>query len=55
MSIVEHQNALRSKHANLEKLIAEEQHRPLPDQTTLAKLKKEKLKIKEALAGERTQ
>ncbi|MEO1019697.1 MAG: DUF465 domain-containing protein [Pseudomonadota bacterium] len=55
MSMADHLDALRSKHANLEKQIAEERHRPLPDQTTLVKLKKEKLKIKEAIEIGRVQ
>ena len=46
-----HVSALQSRHANLEARIAEESQRPLPDTATLARLKKEKLRIKEALAG----
>lgn len=42
--------ALETVHANLERQIDEESHRPLPDQTHLTELKREKLKIKEALA-----
>lgn len=49
MSMHEHVDSLRSKHARLEQLIDEEQHRPLPDQTTVSRLKKEKLRIKEEI------
>lgn len=49
MPIQEHVQSLRAKHAKLEELIADEMHRPLPDQTALAQLKKEKLKIKEQI------
>ena len=45
-----HISALETKHAGLDARISEESHRPLPDMATLARLKKEKLKIKEALA-----
>jgi len=46
-----HMSALESKHAVLDARIAEESHRPNPDMTTLSRLKKEKLKVKEALNG----
>ena len=49
MPIQEHVESLRAKHAKLEEMIADELHRPLPDQTALAQLKKEKLKIKEQI------
>lgn len=45
-----HQMALETKHATLDKRIDEEIHRPLPDAIRLAELKKQKLKIKEAIA-----
>ena len=44
-----HQAALETKHAVLDRRIAEESHRPLPDATILAGLKKQKLKLKEEL------
>lgn len=44
-----HFSALAAKHARLDRRIGSEQQRPLPDQAVLAQLKKEKLKIKEAL------
>ena len=46
-----HLSALEAKHAGLEAQIEEESQRPAPDTTTLHRLKKEKLKIKEALEG----
>jgi len=49
MSMQEHVESLRSKHARLEQLIADETHRPHPDQGRVVQLKKEKLKVKEAI------
>lgn len=49
MSLHEHVDSLRTKHATLEQMIDEEQHRPLPDQVTLTRLKREKLRIKEEI------
>ena len=49
MPLQEHVESLRSKHARLEALIEDEMHRPLPDQTTIARLKKEKLRLKEEI------
>ena len=46
-----HVSALQTRHASLEERIAEESQRPMPDTATLARLKKEKLRIKEELAG----
>ena len=46
-----HLSALELKHAGLDARIAEENQRPHPDDVTLSRLKKEKLKIKEAIAG----
>ena len=46
-----HMSALETKHAGLDARIAEENQRPHPDSATLARLKKEKLKLKEAIAG----
>ncbi|WP_138379121.1 DUF465 domain-containing protein [Luteithermobacter gelatinilyticus] len=44
-----HLNALSEKHANLEKMISEEELRPAPDSLILHGLKKEKLKLKEEI------
>lgn len=49
MSLHEHVDSLRAKHARLEQQIDEEQHRPLPDSAILLKLKREKLRLKEAI------
>lgn len=49
MSMHEHVDGLRSKHARLEQLIDEEMHRPLPDQAAISRLKKEKLRLKEEI------
>ena len=46
-----HLSALEAKHAGLEAQIEEENQRPAPDTTTLHRLKKEKLKIKEEMEG----
>ena len=49
MSMHEHVDGLRTKHARLEQLIDEELHRPLPDQSALTRLKRKKLRIKEEI------
>ena len=46
-----HLNALETKHATLESRIAAEQARPSPDATTIAELKRQKLRLKEEIAG----
>ncbi len=48
---VSHLSALKSRHADLDAKIANEERRPAPDASLLAMLKKQKLKIKEALFG----
>ena len=45
-----HASALQLKHAGLERKIAEEMSRPLPDIDTVRDLKKRKLRIKEELS-----
>ena len=45
-----HISALNAKHAVLDQRIASESQRPLPDQFLLADLKKQKLRVKEAMA-----
>jgi len=51
-SLMEHNHvfALEAKHALLDQKIHQEEQRPYPDQLTLSRLKKEKLRIKEVLA-----
>lgn len=44
-----HLSALTAKHAGIEARIAAENLRPAPDDTLIAKLKKQKLRIKEML------
>ncbi len=46
-----HVDALASKHATLHAIIDNEEHRPHPDMDLLARLKKEKLRLKDALVG----
>lgn len=46
-----HMSALELKHAGLDARICQENQRPYPDMATLARLKKEKLKVKEAMAN----
>jgi len=46
-----HLSALESKHAGIDARIAEENQRPHPDDTLLSRLKKEKLRLKEAISG----
>ena len=43
--------ALEQKHAALEALIDQEEHRPHPDDIRLHELKKEKLRIKDVMVG----
>ncbi|WP_010543411.1 YdcH family protein [Sphingomonas elodea] len=45
-----HLSALNAKHSQLDKRIAVETQRPLPDQMLLAQLKKQKLRVKEEMA-----
>jgi hypothetical protein len=46
-----HMDALTHKHANLDARIGEENLRPFPDTTILARLKKEKLRLKDEIVG----
>ncbi len=50
MTMQDYVESLRSKHAILEARIDDEMHRPLPDQPTLTRLKREKLRIKDEIA-----
>jgi hypothetical protein len=50
MTMHEYVESLRSKHAHLEQQIDDELHRPLPDQSILTRLKREKLRIKDEIA-----
>ena len=44
-------DSLENKHASLEAMIDEEEHRPHPDDIKLHQLKKEKLRVKDELLG----
>ena len=46
-----HISALQSKHADLDARITQEIQRPHPDDALLSRLKKEKLRLKEAIVG----
>ena len=46
-----HAEELTSRHAALAAQIDEEEHRPHPDEIKLHELKKEKLRLKDELAG----
>ena len=46
-----HTAALQAKHASIETQIASEERRPRPDEALVHLLKKQKLKLKELLAG----
>jgi len=50
MTMQDYVESLRSKHAHLEQQIDDELHRPLPDQSILTRLKREKLRIKDEIA-----
>jgi hypothetical protein len=46
-----HMESLSLKHATLDQRISEENLRPIPDTATLARLKKEKLRLKDELTS----
>jgi hypothetical protein len=50
MSVEEHIEALRSKHASLKEAIDSENQRPHPDDLRITELKREKLRIKDEIA-----
>jgi hypothetical protein len=49
MSLHDRIEALREKHASLDRAIDEENHRPLPNQETIHDLKRQKLRIKDEI------
>ncbi len=49
MNLVSHIDVLHIKHDHLETAVQEEQTRPMPDFITIARLKKQKLAIKEEI------
>ena len=49
MSLQDHIEALRAKHAELERAIDEENRRPLPNRDAVSDLKRQKLRIKDEI------
>ena len=49
MSVQDRIEALREKHASLERTLDEESHRPLPNQEAIYDLKRQKLRIKDEI------
>ncbi len=49
MSVLDHIEELREKHALLERAIDEEVHRPLPNHDAITDLKRQKLRIKDEI------
>ena len=49
MSLPERIEALKTKHAELERAIDEENRRPLPNRDTVSDLKRQKLRIKDEI------
>jgi hypothetical protein len=49
MSVQDRIEALKEKHASLERAIDEEIHRPLPNQDAITDLKRQKLRIKDEI------
>jgi len=50
MSVAEHVESLKAKHADLDHIILEEESRPHPDQALITQLKRQKLRIKDEIA-----
>jgi len=55
MNVQSRLSALKERHASLEMRIADEDQRPRPDAETLARLKREKLRVKEEMERLRSQ
>lgn len=49
MPLTEHIHALRTKHQTIDAELKLEAQRPAPDPTTITKLKREKLKLKDEI------
>ncbi len=49
MSLAERVKALQDKHASLDRMLDDEEHRPLPDDTAIHDLKRQKLAIKDEI------
>ena len=50
MTVAEHVDALRARHATLKQAVEDENQRPHPDEFRIAELKREKLRIKDEIA-----
>jgi hypothetical protein len=50
MTVQTHVESLTAKHAEIEDIIAREEHRPNPDTIRLMNLKRQKLRLKEEMA-----
>lgn len=50
MSLEDRVGSLRTKHQSLDEQLVSESSRPHPDETLLARIKREKLKLKDELA-----
>jgi hypothetical protein len=55
MNLQSHLDALKGRHANLETRIEAEDRRPRPDVSALARMKVEKLRLKEEMERLKTQ
>ncbi|HQT47399.1 MAG TPA: DUF465 domain-containing protein [Acidocella sp.] len=55
MNLESHIDALKGRHASLEDKIAAEDRRPQPDVSALARMKVEKLRLKEQMERLKTQ
>jgi hypothetical protein len=55
MNLQSHLDALKGRHATLESKIASEDRRPRPDDSVLARMKVEKLRLKEEMERLKTQ
>jgi len=51
MAVLDRVEALKAKHADLESKILEEENRPSPNELLIKELKREKLRIKDQIAG----
>lgn len=51
MAVTDRVETLKAKHADIDHRIIEEENRPSPDQFLIAELKREKLRIKDQIAG----
>lgn len=49
-----HLDSLNARHAQLDARLVEERRRPVPDAVKLTRIKREKLKVKEALSRQAT-